>query len=98
MTTTTPVFEVATPVSTGASDPSRFVELQLTLEGATNRLAIRAPSGGLGRAEAVFGKKSWAAKHYWTEGDEGKEITVFEFDEALPAGPVLLRIPMLATE
>jgi hypothetical protein len=94
-----PVFDLARPPRRGSvNQPTDIVELQLSLEHATQRIAIRAPSNGIGRAEAVLGKKNWAAKHYWSEGEADQEITIFEFDEALPAGPVLLRIPMLATE
>ncbi|HEY0707384.1 MAG TPA: hypothetical protein VGG33_11340 [Polyangia bacterium] len=102
MTTAAPVFEVGKSASSGPTErngvPARFVELKVNLEAATTRVAIHAPGDGLGRAEALFGKNSWAAKHYWSEGDEDQQVTVFEFDEALPAGPLTLRIPVLATE
>ena len=70
--------------------------VRLTLARPEQRVAVRAPGGTLGRAEAVIGEPaatSWAAKHFWNEGPPGDEVTVFEFDEPLPAGPVLLRIP-----
>jgi hypothetical protein len=102
MTTSAPVFEVSPSTSGGPTQrlgvPARFVELKVTLDSATTQVAIRAPGEGLGRAEALVGKKNWAAKHYWTEGDEDEQVTIFEFDEALPAGPVTLRIPVVATE
>ena len=66
-----------------------MLDMQVTLPEATNRIAIRVPSGTLGRAEALLGERSWAAKHYWTQGDE---LTIFEFDEPLPAGRVSLRV------
>jgi hypothetical protein len=97
-----PVFEVPAPLRPTTDDSqrlaTRFVEMQVTLEAATSRVAIHAPSDGLGRAEARFGKQNWAAKHYWGEGQDQEQITVFEFDEALPAGPVTLRIPVRTTE
>ena len=69
------------------------LELRLTLDGTQSRVAVRAPDGTLGRAEAVMDQRSWAAKHFWTEGPPGDQVTMFEFDEPLPAGPVLLRVP-----
>jgi hypothetical protein len=40
------------------------------------------------------GDRVWAAKHHWTEGRGDDVVTVYEFDEALPPGRVLLRIPV----
>ncbi|HEY0713053.1 MAG TPA: hypothetical protein VGF45_10290 [Polyangia bacterium] len=102
MTTSVPVFEVSSSVGGSRTErnglPARFVELDLTLESATNRIAIRAPSDGLGRAEAQFDKHNWAAKHYWSEGADQEQVTIFEFDEALPAGRLTLRIPVVAKD
>ena len=42
---------------------------------------------------AVFHERSWAAKHYWREAGD---VTTYEFDGPLPAGPVVLRIPFRA--
>ena len=53
---------------------------------------VRLPPGQPGRAEAVFERRSWAAKHYWAD-DDG--VVIYEFDEPLPAGPVTLRIPFV---
>jgi hypothetical protein len=67
------------------------LEASLTLSEPQSHLRVRLPSGTAGRAEAVMGKKSWAAKHYWQEQGE---IMVYEFDEPLPAGQITLRIPL----
>ncbi len=66
-----------------------MLEARLTLEEPQPRVRVRLPPGQPGRAEAVFDRRSWAAKHYWLDDD----VVVYEFDEPLPAGPVLLRIP-----
>jgi hypothetical protein len=76
---------------TGAATGGARLEASVTLPAARTRLRLKLPPGEAGRAEAVFGRQSWAAKHYWQE-DDG--VTVYEFDEALPEGSVLLRIPL----
>jgi hypothetical protein len=77
------------------STPARahMLEASVTLSEPQSRLYLRLPPGDAGRAEAVFHKRSWAAKHYWRE-EPG--ITVYEFDEPLPAGLIALRIPFRA--
>jgi hypothetical protein len=70
--------------------------VRMTLDHPESRIAVRAPDATLGRAEAVLEgaeARSWAAKHFWHEGPPGDQIAVYEFEEPLPAGPVLLRIP-----
>ena len=83
--------------------PSAATTVQLRIELATpqQRVTVRVPGASLGRADAGFatraasGEKAqrWAAKHYWTEETEAGPATVFEFDEPLPAGSVVLEIP-----
>lgn len=101
MSNLTPVYEVNAPQPAGTRGETTM-EVGLMLAAATSRLAIRS-SGTLGRAEAQLGERCWAAKHYWTErpraarageGGEGEALTIFEFDEPLPAGPMLLRLPI----
>jgi hypothetical protein len=75
----------STPVRAGV------LEATVTLAAPLSRLRLRLPVGVAGRAEAVFNKQSWTAKHYWQE-DPG--IMIYEFDEPLPPGPVMLRIPL----
>ena len=93
-TTTSTIHDVPRPAG---SHPST-VEVPLALDSPQSRIAIRIPGGVLGRADAVWESRAdshlhiWAAKHHWTEGPRGQESTVFEFDEALPAGAVILRI------
>jgi hypothetical protein len=65
----------------------RQVKLRLAAPQARLRLGVGARRPG--RAEAIFGGKSWAAKHYW---EEEQGIWVYEFDDALPAGEVVLRV------
>ena len=92
MTTTYDIANPARPNGAGAST----VEVRIALDSPQTRIAVRAPEGTVGRAEALLGQRIWAAKHYWIEGPQdpsGAQTTVFEFDEALPAGQVLLRIP-----
>ena len=69
------------------------LEASVTLTEPQSRLCLRLPPGEAGRAEAVFHDRSWAAKHYW---QEAAGTTIYEFDEALPAGPISLRIPFRA--
>jgi hypothetical protein len=76
---------------TGAAIGEARVEASVDLPAGQARLRVKLPPGEAGRAEAVFGRQSWAAKHYWNE-DGG--VTVYEFDEPLPQGSVLLRIPL----
>jgi hypothetical protein len=66
------------------------LEATVTLTEPQVRLRVRLPPGDPGRAEAVFDKRSWAAKHYW---QEELGVTIYEFDEPLPPGPVTVRIP-----
>jgi hypothetical protein len=80
-------------LSTIAAGRGAPLETSLTLEEPQTRLRLRLPPGKAGRAEAVFEGKSWAAKHYW---QESPGVVVYEFDEALPAGAVTLRIPLSA--
>jgi uncharacterized lipoprotein len=77
---------------TAAADTGRgVVEVSLNLPAPQSRLRVKLPPGHAGRAEAVFARHSWAAKHYWTESDG---VVVYEFDEPLPEGEVLLRIQL----
>jgi hypothetical protein len=82
-----------------AAQPPTTIELRLDLPEPQNRVGVKvaggARQGTLGRADAVLGRHTWAAKHHWLEGDPDDEATIFEFDEPLPAGPVVLRIPFL---
>lgn len=66
-------------------------QLSLTLPRPEARLRLRVAERAPGRAEAVVEGRSWAAKHYWQE-EQG--VWVYEFDEALPAGRILLRVPL----
>jgi hypothetical protein len=99
-TPTTPVHEVPAP----AGPHPTTVEVSLDLASPQSRIAIRVPGGVLGRADAIWDPRDrapdssqtpqiWAAKHHWTEGPAQQPATVFEFDEPLPAGAVVLRIP-----
>ena len=83
-------------VDLSESTPARasVLEASVTLTEPQSRLCLRLPAGKAGRAEAVFDKRSWAAKHYWQE-DSG--VMIYEFDEPLPAGPITLRIPFAPT-
>jgi hypothetical protein len=72
---------------------ANVLETSVTLTEPQSRLYLRLPPGDAGRAEAVFHERSWAAKHYW---QEAPGVTIYEFDEALPAGPITLRIPFRA--
>ncbi len=67
------------------------LEASITLSEPQSHLRVRLPGGAAGRADAVMGKRTWAAKHYWQEPGE---IMVYEFDEPLPAGQITLRIPL----
>jgi hypothetical protein len=71
-----------------------YLEAAVTLTEPQSRLRLRMPPGKPGRAEAVFEGNSWAAKHYW---QESPGVVVYEFDEALPAGSITLRIPLAAS-
>jgi len=66
-------------------------QLTLTLPEPQARLRLRVADRSPGRAEAVFEGKSWAAKHYW---QEGQGVWVYEFDDALPAGRIVVRVPV----
>jgi hypothetical protein len=76
-------------LSDASQGGARELEASLTLSEPQTQVRLRLPRGEAGRAEALFAGKSWAAKHYWHEG----ELMVYEFDGPLPAGPVRLRIP-----
>jgi hypothetical protein len=47
-----------------------------------------------GRAEAIRGKERWDAKHY---SRIDLETVAYEFDGPLPAGEILLRVPVSFT-
>ena len=80
-----------------AAQQPTTIELRLDLPEPQTRVGVKVAGGTrvgtLGRADAVLGRHTWAAKHHWQEGGPGDEATIFEFDEPLPAGPVVLRIP-----
>jgi hypothetical protein len=74
---------------------ARFIDVRLTLDRPTDRIAIHAPGLALGRADALLSAhRVWASKHHWTETRGDDAVTTYEFDEALPAGPCVLRIPV----
>lgn len=73
----------------GAGQGVRQVSIDLARP--QTRLRVRLDARDPGRAEAAFGGRSWAAKHYW---EESGGVWIYEFDEALPAGPVTLRVPV----
>lgn len=78
-------------ISTAAAEEGRPLEVPLTLAAPAQQLRVRLPAGEAGRAEARFADgRNWAAKHHWRE-DDG--VVVYQFDEALPAGPVRLVVP-----
>jgi len=79
------------------SVPARanVLEASLNLTEPHSRLRLRLPPGNAGRAEAVFQKRSWAAKHYWQE-EPG--VMIYEFDEPLPAGAIIVRVPFARCE
>jgi hypothetical protein len=66
------------------------LEVSVTLTGPESLLRLLLPRGEAGRAVAILEERSWAAKHYWHESGN---VTTYEFDGPLPAGPVILRIP-----
>ena len=73
-----------------------LTELTLMLPQATTKVSVTVRGGGscpLGRAEALFGTKSWAAAHYWAEPTAQGTRMIFEWSEALPAGSLRLRLP-----
>jgi hypothetical protein len=96
MTTT---HEVVSPLLR-VGQKAQVIDLPVTLEEPTNRIVVHTPGLVAGRANAVVGEEGddgervWAAKHHWTEGRGDDVVTVYEFDEALPPGRVLLRIPV----
>lgn len=79
-------------LSRSAPSSTGVLEASVAITEAQSRLSLRLPSGKAGRAEAKFGKQSWAAKHYW---QEAPGVMTYEFDEPLPAGPITLRIPFM---
>jgi hypothetical protein len=98
-------FEVVSPLLRSGQAP--FIELPLTLETPAERILVHTAGLQPGRADAILaagqgagqgaddGKpRIWSAKHHWTETRAGDAVTIYEFDEALPAGQVLLRIPV----
>jgi hypothetical protein len=88
------IYEAMAPAGS-RSGVATILEVQVSLDEPAAAVRIGTPAGEVGRAEAVIPRgatsASWAAKHYFREGDS--PITVFEFDEPLPPGSVLLRIP-----
>ncbi len=76
-------------MSKGEDVGTNVRQVTLRLAAPQSRLRVGVGARRPGRAEATFGKKSWAAKHYWEE-DQG--VWIYEFDEALPAGEVVLRV------
>ncbi len=69
---------------------SSRLSIPFTLEAPETQVKIASTHAHLGRAQAILGTRRWDAKHYFRD-DEG---TVYEFDEALPAGPVVLEVPI----
>ncbi|HET9594108.1 MAG TPA: hypothetical protein VFP65_00930 [Anaeromyxobacteraceae bacterium] len=67
------------------------LEAKLHLPAPRSRLLLRIPPGNAGRAEAVIDGRCWAAKHYWQQ-EPG--VMAYEFDEPLPAGPIVVRVPI----
>lgn len=65
------------------------LDVDVSLHAPQASVALRVPSGSVGRAEALFDGKSWAAAHYFRPD---AETVQFEFSEALPA-EVRLVIP-----
>jgi hypothetical protein len=57
------------------------------------RVRVLLPPGKAERAEARFDERNWAAKHYW-QAEPG--VVVYEWDQSLPAGPIMLHIPFRA--
>jgi hypothetical protein len=80
----------------GTAARGPVLETALRLTAPTSRLRVKLPPGPAGRAEAVIPDpaairpETWAAKHYWSEGND---TIVYEFDQPLPEGEILLRIP-----
>jgi hypothetical protein len=83
---TTPIIDVtgSAPARTGG------LEVTVNLSAPQSRLLVLVPAGKAGRAEAVVHGRSWAAKHYW---EEEPGVMAYEFDEPLPAGAILVRVP-----
>ncbi len=69
------------------------VVVSLHLDEPSTQLQVRDPRP-LGRAQVQFGGKRWGAKHYWAQGIGEERLTIFEFDEPLPAGPIHLVVPI----
>jgi hypothetical protein len=69
------------------------LEASLELPEPRSRLLLRIPAGKAGRAEAIIDERSWAAKHYWQQ-EPG--VMAYEFDEPLPAGRIVVRVPFEA--
>jgi hypothetical protein len=69
------------------------IEAHLHLDQPGTRIMMRVPRGSVGRAQAKFAGKNWAAAHYWTEETDEGNVVLYEFSEALPAGDVRLVVP-----
>jgi hypothetical protein len=70
--------------------PPGVVEASLELPAPQSRLLLRLPAGEAGRAEALIDGRSWAAKHYF---EQERGVMAYEFDEPLPAGRIVVRVP-----
>jgi hypothetical protein len=71
------------------------LEASLDLPAAKTRLLLLIPPGKAGRAEVVINDRSWAAKHYW---EQERGVMAYEFDEPLPPGPIIVRVPFARDE
>lgn len=71
-------------------------QLRFTLTQPESLIRVRDPQGRLGHAAAAFRQgiedRNWGAKHSWAEGEGPERVRVYEFDEALPAGEIRLRV------
>ena len=76
---------------TRTASSAGILEYSVTLSKPQSRLKLRLPPGEAGRAEALFEGRSWAAKHCWREDDS---VLACEFDEPLPPGRIVLRVPL----
>ena len=91
---TTPVrYDAELRVDASGGGHRGTFETRIHLEAPSTRIVMRVPRGTVGRAEAKFDRKSWAAAHYWTEETGDGPVVVFEFSEPLPAGDVALLVP-----
>jgi hypothetical protein len=69
------------------------LEASLHLDEPRTRIELVVPNGTVGRAEARFDERNWAAAHYWTEETAAGNVVLFEFSEPLPAGDLSLVVP-----